>query len=237
MKNENILKGGTNAEDVILINGVVHRSKGPNPELSQAVLKHLEKHNFSFAPRLLGIDHQDRLMLSFIEGEVPRGEVLSEQQIIDSIKILRAFHDINSLSPLCKNQETICHNDFAPWNVVFNNEQPVGIIDFDELAPGQRIDDVAYFIWTFLDFGVSTVSEDELIKQIGVLCNVYQLQDKGKLCDAFLKQQNRILQFRKDIVSNEADESKKAFSRGAVKRINASIQWVQTKGHLINFNL
>ena len=46
------------------------------------------------------------------------------------------------------NIEVLCHNDFAIYNIIFNNEKPVGIIDFDVAAPGPRSWDIAYTLYT-----------------------------------------------------------------------------------------
>lgn len=43
--------------------------------------------------------------------------------------------------------EVMCHGDFAPYNVVLNGSDAVGIIDFDTLHPGSRLSDVAYAVY------------------------------------------------------------------------------------------
>ena len=40
--------------------------------------------------------------------------------------------------------EVICHGDFGPWNVVWDERGPVGLLDFDFAQPGAALDDVAY---------------------------------------------------------------------------------------------
>ncbi|WP_314062200.1 phosphotransferase [uncultured Vagococcus sp.] len=44
----------------------------------------------------------------------------------------------------------MCHNDFAPYNVTFENNKAIGIIDFDTSCPGPRIWDVAYAVYRFV---------------------------------------------------------------------------------------
>ncbi|EEM97646.1 Trifolitoxin immunity domain protein [Bacillus thuringiensis IBL 200] len=73
-------------------------------------------------------------------------------------KMLRLYHDAVSDFPLLddwkpmdhtpNNIEVLCHNDFAIYNIIFNNEKPVGIIDFDVAAPGPRLWDIAYTLYT-----------------------------------------------------------------------------------------
>jgi Ser/Thr protein kinase RdoA (MazF antagonist) len=41
----------------------------------------------------------------------------------------------------------ICHNDFAPYNLVFRDGALAGAIDFDTASPGTRLWDIAYLAY------------------------------------------------------------------------------------------
>lgn len=227
MIEETILNGGQSTESVVRIGNTVHRTQSTNAEFVHSILLHLEQQNFPYTPRFLGIDQKGREILSFIEGCVPRAIPLTQQHRIEAIRILRTFHDLLANTPLCGKQETVCHCDFAPWNIIVKDNEVVGIIDFDEAMPGQRIDDVAYFIWTFLDFGNSAMTDQKQIAQIAELVKIYGLRDKEYLISAFLKQQNKILKFRKEVVMEEKDIAKKEFSKVAIIRIQKSMNWIR----------
>lgn len=225
---EIILTGGRSTESVVRIGDFVHRSMGPNAKFVHELLQHVEQQQFPYAPRFAGIDAQGREILSYIEGEVLHGHRFSEAQLREAILLLREFHDTASGSPLRGENETICHHDFAPWNLIMHQDTPVGIIDFDEAAPGSRIEDVAYFLWTFLDLG-GPDSSPETISTVAKLVKTYQLNRPEELVTAILDQQQRILDKRKGIVKNSPIEAEVRFSQEAILRIQQEMLW--TKKH------
>ena len=234
---EVMLKGGMTAENVVLIENTIHRTKPENFKFIHSLLLHLEESNFPYSPHFLGIDDQGREMLSFIQGNVPRDIALTYQQKVHAIKILRQFHDILAGTSFSGRHETVCHNDFAPWNIIVKDGVVAGVIDFDEVAPGKRIDDVAYFIWTFLELGTSEVSDTKQIENIAGLVNAYDLRDREKMIDAFHKQQDRILKFRNRMILEEKDFFKKEFSKNAVSNIRKSIDWINWNKGKIEYAL
>jgi len=227
MDKEILLKGGRSTDTVVRVGNTVRRSMGNNAILVHPLLQHLEKVQFKYAPHFLGIDEQGREILSYLEGEVPRGVLFSIEQLIACTKMLRAFHDAAALSDLCGQQETICHYDFAPWNIIFREGMPIGIIDFDDCRPGNRIEDVAYFFWTFLELGIPEISTTTQLEKIAILRKVYSLDPKQNLATAILQQQERILAFRKDRSLNDIDAAKRAFSAEKVKVIQYAMEWVK----------
>src|SRR5262245_25362954 len=118
-------------------------------------------------PEPIGVD-DDHEVLTYIEGTPlwSPGErtYLDLDAVSDMGRLLRSYHDIASTlgadergswnrlpieapSP----HHIICHNDFAPWNVL---RTPTGlaIIDWDLAAPGSALWDLAYAAWAVVPF-------------------------------------------------------------------------------------
>ena len=68
---------------------------------------------------------------------------------------MRAYHDaVDGFVPTAcdwaltprplASGEIVTHGDFGPWNVVWDGDHPVGIVDWEFAGPGTRIAEVAY---------------------------------------------------------------------------------------------
>lgn len=152
---EEILKGGQTTEFVVKIDNTVHRSVGPHSEYTHKLLLLLEKKKYPYSPRFLGIDTQGREILTFVEGDVARNITWTDKQLKKVVTMVREFHDATAGSELCADKEVVCHRDLAPWNTILHKNEPVGFIDFDGAEPGKRVEDLAYFLWTFLELGTN----------------------------------------------------------------------------------
>lgn len=168
---EQLLAGG-NVTKVYRSGNTVRRETKPESERIHALLKHLEDKEFHYAPRFLGIDEKGREIQSFMEGEpghYPLKEYMWSNEVLQQIaRVLRLYHDSvsdfsfddqwASLDLTPEPREIICHNDFAPYNMIFNGHQPVGMIDFDVAAPGPRLWDIAYTLYTCVPLSRFTLS-------------------------------------------------------------------------------
>ena len=162
------LQGGRENK-IIRIGHKVHRPLGPWTALVHEFLLYLRSSGFSSAPLPFGLDGQGCEILSFIEGEVSNyplsPNAASVQTLISAAKLLRSYHDAsqNFLAglnpekntwqfPARHPQEVICHGDFAPYNLVLDGENAIGLIDFDTCHPGPRVWDIAYALYRWAPF-------------------------------------------------------------------------------------
>ncbi|WAJ25346.1 aminoglycoside phosphotransferase family protein [Lacrimispora xylanolytica] len=165
------LSGG-NMSRVYKNEGAVYRDLKPQSNTIHRLLQHLENKGVSFTPRFLGLQDTTQEVLSFVEGntldDYPAAHDMEQKCLTVRLaaELLRQYHDatldfkrlpddiwfLQYDGPL--KQEVICHNDFAPYNVTFQEHTPIGIIDFDTACPGPRIWDVAYAAYRFVPLGI-----------------------------------------------------------------------------------
>jgi hypothetical protein len=115
-------------------------------------------------PEPLGIDDRGREIISFLGGAPATyplpGFAWSEATLGAVARCLRAFHDA-SLGfvpppggcwqwPVREPAEVVCHNDFAPYNLMFEEGTLTGVIDLDLASPGPRVWDMAYTAYRFV---------------------------------------------------------------------------------------
>lgn len=154
---EEVLLKESEYRSIVRIGDTVRRPAGWWTPAVQSVLEHLQEVGFEYSPRPGGIDPEGREVFSYIPGEsgaVGWYRIRNEEGLRRFATLLRAYHAaIESFRPpACiewavqpsEPQEIVCHNDFGPWNIVYDRHQPVGILDWDFAAPGPRMNDVAY---------------------------------------------------------------------------------------------
>ncbi len=166
MPEEAILLSGGNITQVVRIGQTVRRTTNTWSTTVHDLLRHLEAQGFTGAPRFLGIDEKGREILSFLPGMVGHyplpATLWSDNVLIATAQFLRRYHDatVNFVLPTDANwqfiypdaqqHEVICHNDVAPYNIVYQNNLPSALIDFDTAGPGPRLWDIAYALYRFI---------------------------------------------------------------------------------------
>jgi Ser/Thr protein kinase RdoA (MazF antagonist) len=181
-------------------------------------------------PRFLGVDSDDREILTYLDGETGHGiSEWSDSQLVDLARLLRPIHYALAGSPEAGPAETVCHLDLAPWNTILTAGRPTAFIDFDDVAPGNRSDDIAYLLWVFLDLGSPHVLPHEQARRLRLFCDAYAHASptpldepalRADLLPALNRQQHRILTYR----ARQTDD----FSRQKHKEILTALHWAST---------
>lgn len=158
-KPEKPLEGG-NMTPVSRKGDQVLREAGPWTPTIQRLLAHIRSRGIEWAPEPLGWTKDGREALAYLKGKVPTHPlpdwVYADSALKRAGKWLRQLHDATEgyhdpearwrTAPR-KPAEVICHNDFVPYNMVFRNEELVGVIDWDFAAPGPRLWDLSYLAY------------------------------------------------------------------------------------------
>ena len=138
----------------------VRREAGPWTPTVQRLLTHLRDNGVTWCPEPRGYTSDGRETLSYLKGKVPTyplpDYVYDEAVLTTAAQWMRQLHDLTAdfddgnqrwRAHRRKPVEAICHNDFAPYNMVFKTGELVGLIDWDFAAPGPRLWDLSYLAY------------------------------------------------------------------------------------------
>jgi Phosphotransferase enzyme family len=191
------LAGGRFAAPVRDGDTVIRRA-GPGATNVHALLEHVAVRGFDRAPRPVDLAvGQGREILTYLPGSsasppLPEA-VRSEKALRSAARTIRAFHDatLGFTAPrpeqwgrqeVAAPAETDCigHGDLAPWNLLFDGDQVVGVIDFDFAGPSNRAWDLAYLAHQLVPFhpaedlpGFGWTSEPDRARRLRILATAY----------------------------------------------------------------
>ena len=227
----------------------VHRAAGPWTPTIHALLRHVRAGGLAWAPEPFGFDEQGREVIAFVEGDVYNDElpgwIWTDEVLAAAARMLRAFHDAAAdfrgqpgrppiwQLPTHEPAETICHNDFAPYNWVFRDRRLVSVIDWDTASPGSRIGDLAYLAYRLVPLADPTNPEallstdGERRRRLKLACEAYGGDiDPNGLLDAV----DRRLDELADFTLERAKAGGPAELFGHVELYRADADWVREFG-------
>lgn len=157
---EEVLSGGVANAGAVVRSGVcVLRPGNGRTEAVHALLRYVRAAGFCGVPEPVGIDPDGRERLVFIEGEVPCPPfpdwAQTDAALSSASALLAGFHQAVAgfVWPpgvaWCEELadpaggSVMCHNDVCPENVVYRGGLAVALLDFDFVAPGRPMYDLA----------------------------------------------------------------------------------------------
>jgi aminoglycoside phosphotransferase (APT) family kinase protein len=143
-------------------------------------------------PQPLGRDADGREVLGYVDGDVhgyPMPDWMWDDGVLVAASaLLRRYHEATVdfrprdacwRLPVHEPAEVVCHNDFAPYNLVFRGRALAGVIDFDTASPGPRAWDLAYLAYRLLPLtapgnpDAPATPEPERNRRLELLCAAY----------------------------------------------------------------
>ncbi|MEW1960210.1 phosphotransferase [Kineococcus sp. NPDC059986] len=170
------LAGGRN-DGAVRSGQTVRRRTGDHTPAVHALLHHLRAVGFTRAPDVLGIDDQDREVLTFLDGETVGDRrpwpawAHSDAALVAAGRWLREFHEASrSFTPPAdahwfgdhddlRAGEVVGHHDAAPYNAVWRPDptaadpgagELVGFVDWDLAGPAAPVRDLAFVALTWV---------------------------------------------------------------------------------------
>ncbi len=225
----------------------VHRAAGPWTPTIHALLRHVRGRGLDWAPEPFGFDEQGREVIAFVDGAVYNDElpawIWSDEILVAAARMIRALHDAAAdfqpgpdavwQLPAHAPAETICHNDFAPYNWVFRDGRLAAVIDWDTASPGSRIWDLAYLAYRLIPLAAPTNPEalasddDERLRRLRLLCDAYGKSEPAIDPDDLLATAARRLDELADFTLARAEGGGPAELFGHVELYRADAAWIR----------
>jgi Ser/Thr protein kinase RdoA (MazF antagonist) len=179
------------------------------------------------------MDEQGRAVLKFIEGDVhlgwpepmPSWVYADELTLIGAAHLLGRYHDLLATFTPPRDarwrivapgaHEVICHNDWAPYNAVFDGHRPIAMLDWDSAGPGSRVWDVGLSAYTWVPLYPKPVSNDLPLplrlraSRLARFCAAYRGIEPFEVVASLVEQ----LPFLADFVQAQADAGDPGFAK------------------------
>ena len=128
--------------------------------------------------------------------------------------------------------ETICHNDFAPYNCIFKDGRPVGMIDFDFACPGSKRWDLAHTVFRFAPLSMpddrpGMLTEADVERRVALACDAYGLEDRTGFVEVIEHRVARMKQFTRDAAAGTDANAKRIRAERHAERYERDLTFIR----------
>jgi len=242
---------------VVRIGDTVRRPMQPWTPTIHRLLRHLADVGFPWSPRVLGVDEHGREVLSHLPGTSgPDGwaEVIADAGLVAMAQLLRDYHQaVAGFRPTgavtwathagpIRDGELVCHGDFGPWNLVWRDHRPVGILDWDYAWPAPPIHDVAYA----LEYVAPFRDDEECLRwlryphlpdrrhRLETFAAAYGLTSTDGLVDEVIAQQRLVLDRSRRLAAQGRQPQVAWAAGGHHGEVARRIRWSEEHRHLFH---
>ncbi|GAA2748883.1 phosphotransferase [Amnibacterium kyonggiense] len=228
---------------------VVRRTGWWSPAV-HGLLTYLERTGFAESARFRGLDERGDERLEHIAGVSGLDAwrlVIPESGLRAYARLLRRYHDAvagyvppegaewMTASRGLRAGEILTHGDVGPWNTVWRDGEPVGLLDWDQAGPRPALHDVAYA----LEYAVPFRSDADAMAQIGfpappdrttrmrVFAEAYGLPSTDGLVDAVLAEQEETLRATLEVAARGLEPHATWVREGFVAEQEHRIAWTR----------
>lgn len=192
-----------------------------NTGLVRDALDLLAKSGAEWSPRFVGIDGDDEL-LTWLPGRTVEDWWRRSELLDELTRTVRHLHD--ATVELAPRQECLVHDDLQPRNVVVDEAGRVGLIDWEQLRPGRRVEDVAQLCWSFMDPDANDVG---LVgRQWRRVVDVYGLVDRSEFIDVALAKIERCIDDIDRNAQRRSERHQRLSDQGDVEDLGLLRSWI-----------
>lgn len=129
--------------------------------------------------------------------------------------------------------QVICHGDVGPWNVVWCDGSPVGLLDFDFAGPGDPLLDIAYA----LEYVAPFCDDEEALRwrayphppdrrrRIAMFAEAYGLTSTSGLVDAVIERQQLDIAHVRTLSDRGIEPQRTWVEDGMLDELAERVQW------------
>ncbi len=223
-----------------------------SPTIHRA-LEHLRARGLTEVPEPLALEGEVE-RLGFIPG-ASGGDGWYHQHTDEGLssaaRLLRRIHDASQDwtarpdatwgAPAVRADEVVlCHGDPGPWNFVWHDHEAVGLIDWDYLHPGPRLDDVAYALRWFVPLRADQHVLDwhhfpevpDRRHRVRVFLEAYGDLPAFDVADEVTRRMRSTRDLMSKLAVEGVEPQRTWVADGALAREEAEIRWVEEHRHL-----